>query len=199
MTTTILLVRHGSHDRLGKVLCGRMAGVRLSEGGRDEAARLGARLAHGPLEAVYSSPLERTQETAAAVAAASNLPVQLDDDLNELDFGNWAGLGFDDLNSEPDWSRWNRLRQHARPPGGETMLEAQARVVRFLHRAHERHGEAVVAAVSHGDMIKAALAFALGLSLEFYARFEVSPASVSRLVMGEWGVKVWSLNEEVGP
>ena len=197
MTTTVLLIRHGSHDRLEKVLCGRMAGVTLGEAGHAEVARLGQRLKTGRPAAVVSSPLERARETADAVAAACGLAVDLDEDLNELDFGAWTGRRFDDLEGDPHWDRWNRLRQHSRPPSGETMLEGQVRAVRCLHRLREAHPDATVVAVSHADIIKAALAWALGLSLEFYARFEVRPASVSRLLMGEWGVKVWSLNEEV--
>jgi broad specificity phosphatase PhoE len=198
VTTTILLVRHGSHDRLDKVLCGRMAGVSLGDSGRAEAAQVGARLANTGLSAVLSSPLERAQETAAAIASVAGLTVETDPDLNELDLGDWSGRRFEDLHGDPAWDQWNRLRQHTRPPAGETMLESQVRAVRFLHRARDRFPDGTIAAVSHADIIKTALCWALGLSLESYSRFEVRPASISRLVLGDWGAHVWSINEEVG-
>jgi probable phosphomutase (TIGR03848 family) len=195
VTTVVLMVRHASHDRLGKMLCGRMPGVRLSEEGREEAEALGRRLSARRLAAVYASPLERARETAEPIARAQQLEVTVDPDLNEIDFGGWTGLPFEELHAEPAWPLWNSRRDLARPPGGETMLEVQARLVRFLERLRQRHAEAEVAMVSHSDVIKAALAHVLGLSLDHYDRFEISPASVSRVAAGDWGAKVHSINE----
>ena len=195
MTTVVRMVRHGSHDRLGKVLCGRMEGVTLSGQGLAEAQALGGRLAGRPLAAVYSSPLDRARQTAEPIAAAQGVPVQVDADLNELDFGDWTAMPFDRLHAEPSWPVWNQARGLSRPPGGETMLEAQTRLARFLERMRLRHPDAEVAAVSHSDIIKAAIAHVLGLPLDQYDRFEISPASVSTLVVGDWGAKVHSINE----
>ncbi|NEX92533.1 histidine phosphatase family protein [Caulobacter sp. 17J65-9] len=193
MTATVLLVRHASHDRLGRVLCGRMAGVILSDQGRREAQALGRRLADRELAAVYSSPLERTRETAEALAAPHGLTPELDPDLNEVDVGDWAGRAFDDL-AGPEWDRWNQARSGARAPGGEAMTEVQARVARALARLRDRHPGQTVAVVSHGDVIKAAVATALQLSLDGLQRFDIAPASVSTLVVGDWGMKVHDLN-----
>nr|WP_276208690.1 histidine phosphatase family protein [Caulobacter sp. 17J65-9] len=187
------MVRHASHDRLGRVLCGRMAGVILSDQGRREAQALGRRLADRELAAVYSSPLERTRETAEALAAPHGLTPELDPDLNEVDVGDWAGRAFDDL-AGPEWDRWNQARSGARAPGGEAMTEVQARVARALARLRDRHPGQTVAVVSHGDVIKAAVATALQLSLDGLQRFDIAPASVSTLVVGDWGMKVHDLN-----
>lgn len=194
MTVTMLLVRHASHDRLGRVLCGRMGGVTLSEQGRREAEALGRRLAGRDLAAIYSSPLERTRETAQALAAPHGLAPEVDPDLDEVDVGAWAGRAFDELSGEPGWDLWNRARATARAPGGEAMADVQARVARCLERLRRRHAGQTVAAVSHGDVIKAAVAAALGLSLDGLHRFEIAPASVSTLVVGDWGMKVHDLN-----
>lgn len=194
MTATVLLVRHASHDRLGRVLCGRMGGVVLSDQGRREAEALGRRLADRSLAAVYSSPLERTRETAEALAAPHGLTPELDPDLNEVDVGVWSGRPFDELSSEADWVRWNNARNETRAPGGEAMVEVQARVTRALERLRDRHAGQTVAVVSHGDVIKTAVAVALGLPLDGLQRFEISPASVSTLVVGDWGMKVHDLN-----
>jgi len=195
VTTTVFFVRHGSHDRLGHVLCGRMAGVGLGERGRAEAERVAGRLKDEGLAAVYSSPLERTQQTAAPIAEAAALPVQTAEDLIEIDFGDWTGADFQSLDADPRWATWNAERAVARPPGGESMLEVQVRLRRWLDEVRRRHPDHKVAAVSHSDAIKAVLAHALGLSLDQHHRLEVSPGSVSVLVVGDWGVKVQSINE----
>ena len=194
---TVLLIRHASHDRLGRILCGRTPGIMLSDRGRSEAKSLAdAVRRQGGLDALYSSPLERARETAEPIAKALGTPVEIDDDLDEFDFGAWSGLSFDALGEDPDWDHWNRERDHARPPEGETMMEGQMRIARCLERLRRRHPEQTVAAVSHGDIIKAALAWGLGLPLAFYARFEISPASVSRMCIGDRSVKVWSMNQK---
>jgi probable phosphoglycerate mutase len=195
VTTTVFLVRHGSHDRLGRVLCGRMAGVELSEAGHADAQRAAERLRREDLTAVYTSPLERTRQTAEPLAAAAEAPLEVSDDLVEIDFGAWTGARFDELNGDPRWAAWNADRSTARPPGGESMLEVQARLRRWLDETCARHPEQRVAAVSHADAIKALLAHALGLSLDQHHRFEVSPGSISTIVAGDWGLKVLSINE----
>ena len=195
MTTTVFLVRHATHDRLNRVLCGRMPGVTLGAEGRDQAAALAACLRREPIAAVYASPLERARETAQPLAERLGLDVQVMDALNEIDVGVWSGRTFDDLSDDPLWNRWNTARSVTRPPGGETMLEAQARVVGGIGRLCAAHPEQSVALVSHGDVVKAALAYYLGLPLDAILRFEISPASVSTLVVGDWGAKVFSMNK----
>ncbi|TNC16057.1 histidine phosphatase family protein [Methylobacterium terricola] len=199
MTTTFFLVRHAAHDRLGRVLCGRMPGVTLGREGRAQAAALAERLAGEGLAAVYASPLERAQETAAPLSARTGLPLQTLPALNEIDFGAWAGRDFEALHGDPVWTGWNQARHVTRPPGGETALEAQARALRGLEDLRHRHGAARLALVSHADVIKLVIAHALGLGADAMQRFEVGPASVSVLVVGDWGAKVESLNERVVP
>lgn len=195
MTTTVFFVRHGSHDRLGKMLCGRMGGVRLSAAGQQEAERAAERLAGEDIAAVYASPLERTQETAAPIGRRLNLPVQTAEDLIEIDFGEWTGQPFEALRQDPLWSVWNNERAVARPPNGETMSEVQARLRRWLDGACQRHPEQRIAAVSHSDAIKAILFHALGTSPDAHHRLEIGPGSVSALAAGDWGMKVLSINE----
>lgn len=195
MTTTVFLVRHGSHDRLGKVLCGRMDGVTLSEDGLRESAALAAWLARERLVGLYTSPLERTRETAAPIAQACGLEPIEDADLLEIDFGAWTGKSFDELREDPAWTAWNTQRAMARPPGGESMVEVQARLRRWLDRVRLVHPEQRIAAVAHADPIKVLVAHVLGFSLDQHDRLEISPGSVSVIVAGDWGAKVMSLNE----
>ena len=197
MTTTFLLVRHAAHDRVGTVLCGRMQGVRLSEDGRAQARRLAERLAADPIASVQASPLERAVETAEPIAVRLGQAVERSDALLEIDFGAWTGTPFAELDQDPRWAAWNGARPVSRPPYGETMLEAQGRIVVAMEALRSLHRERAVVLVSHSDVIKAALLYHLGLPLDAYGRIEIDTASISTLVVGDWGAKLIRLNEVV--
>jgi broad specificity phosphatase PhoE len=199
VVTTVFLVRHAAHDRVDRILAGRMAGVVLGEAGRRQAERLARRLAReeGRIAAVQTGPLERARETAAPIAARLGLVAEVAEAIDEIDFGEWTGLGFDCLAEDPRWHRWNAVRGAARPPGGESMAAAQARALRHIEHLRATHPDAAVVLVTHCDVIRAALAGLLGLSLDAWARFEISPASVSSLAVWAGGGKVLSMNEVV--
>jgi broad specificity phosphatase PhoE len=199
VATTVFLVRHAAHDRVDRVLCGRMPGVGLGEAGRRQAEALARRFAApgGGVDAVWTSPLQRARETAEPIAARLGLLARASDALSEIDFGAWTGQAFDALRDDPRWRRWNEARGSERPPGGESMAEAQARAVAEVERARAEHPDGRVVLVSHGDVMKAVLAAVLGLPLDAHARFDVTPASVSALAVWEGGGKVLSMNEAV--
>ncbi|SFP83446.1 histidine phosphatase family protein [Sphingomonas rubra] len=200
LAATFLLIRHAAHIHLDRIFSGRMAGVPLSEAGEAQAARLGRALAGTAIDLVAHSPLDRTRETAEAIAAAQNGAPALVavDDLIEIDLGEWTGRPLGSFDDEPAWTAWNARRGSARIPGGETMAEAQGRIVRALATLAAAHDGRTVAVVSHADMIRGAVAHVLGLPLDHLLRFDVDPASVSRLVWGDWGARMMSLNEKVG-
>src|SRR3954463_2095811 len=127
VTATILLIRHAAHVELGRTLSGRRRDVALSAEGLEQAEIVADLLAVEPLTAVYSSPRERAYYTARQIADAHELKVQIADALDEVDFGDWSGRSFDDLEGDPDWSLWNEARGSARPPAGESMAEAVER------------------------------------------------------------------------
>jgi broad specificity phosphatase PhoE len=195
VSTTVFLVRHGSTGHLGKRISGRLDGVPLNEAGCGEAEAVARRLRDERLDAVYTSPLQRTRETAAPIAQACAVEPVVDEDLLEIDFGGWTGKTFIELDQDPAWTRWNAARESARAPGGEDMSEVQARLRRFLEHARRRHSDGRIAAVTHADVIKAVLAEVLGFSLDRHDRLEVNPGSVTALVTGDWGTKVLSVNE----
>jgi broad specificity phosphatase PhoE len=198
LTATLLLIRHAAHGHLDRCLSGRMPGVPLSEAGRDQALALARRLAGERIDWIDASPLDRTRETAAAIAGPHGLTPEDAPDLVEIDMGDWTGRAFDTLTDDPDWTRWNQERGIARIPGGETMAEAQARIMAHLRRiARERTGT-IGALVTHSDMIRGAVADILGLSLDHVLRFDIDPASVTRVVMGDWGARLLTLNETAG-
>ena len=175
-----------------------MPDLALCAAGRDQAARVGARLADVPLAAIHTSPVQRARETAAAIAAAGPHPAPVTADaLDEIDFGDWTGRRFDALAGDPAWDAWNNARATAQPPGGEAMAAAQARIMAFAAAIAAQHDGATVACVSHCDMIRAALAGWLGLGLDHILRFDCDPASISRVSIGAWGARVVSINEGV--
>jgi probable phosphomutase (TIGR03848 family) len=192
--TTLLLIRHGHTDWIGRAIAGHTPGVALSVDGRNQAERLVERLRAVPLAAIYSSPLQRTLETAQPLAQARNLPVQTRDRLIEVNFGEWTGMTMADLEKDPRWDRFNRLRSAARAPGGDLMLDVQSRMVDEMEDLRLRHTGETVAVVSHQDSIKAALAHYLGVPLDLFHRFEIGPASVSGVQLADWGPRILAVN-----
>jgi broad specificity phosphatase PhoE len=178
LRTTAILIRHAHTDVVGRRLVGRLPGVHLSAEGRAQADRLRANL-RTPLAAVYSSPLERARETAAPLAADRNLQVEVCAELNEIDFGEWTGLTFDDLSRRPAWHAFNTRRSSADIPGGERPAAAQARVVACLNTLQNRHRGATFAAISHADVIRSAVLCYASIGLDSFHLIDIDPASVS--------------------
>lgn len=194
----ILLIRHGSTDLLGRVLYGRMAGVRLNDEGSRQAQVLAHRLKERyKISEVVSSPLERALETAQFIADAQGLNVAIDEGMNEIDFGSWMGKSFSELLELDEWKKYNELRSTATPPRGELMTQVQTRAWGALERilARYQHAQdATVAVVSHGDVVRALLILLLGMPLDHIHRLEVAPASLSEVLLGPWHPRVVTIN-----
>ncbi|EYD76967.1 putative phosphoglycerate mutase protein [Rubellimicrobium mesophilum DSM 19309] len=159
---------------------------------------LGRRLVGETLTEIQTSPRERARATAEAVAQATGTPIIVSDALDEIDFGAWTGVEFASLDGQPQWDAWNASRSTARTPGGESMGEAADRIAAHVDGlAAARPGERI-ALVTHCDMIRALVARTLGLPLDNLLRFEIAPASLSRIEAGSWGARVLSLNETTG-
>ncbi|MBY3179029.1 histidine phosphatase family protein [Rhizobium leguminosarum] len=196
MTITLFLVRHAAHDNVGNFLAGCTAGISLGEAGRLQVQRLGQRLRREDINEIYTSPRERTRETAEGIASACGLSLpQTDDALDEVNFGDWSGKTFEVLNDDPLWRRWNTTRSLTRTPGGETMLDVQARIFGLMESLASGGSKKRIALVSHADVIKAAVSHVLGLPIDAWPRFDIAPASVTTVVIGDWGAKVMTLNE----
>lgn len=182
--TTVLLVRHGrTTANTSGVLAGWTEGVGLDDTGRGQVTSLAERLAEVPITAVVTSPLQRCQETAAAlVADRVDLPVHVDDALGEVRYGDWTGQSLKTLAKDPLWKVVQGHPSAAVFPGdgGEGLAAMQARAVASVRRWNDELGDdAVYVAVSHGDVIKAVLADALGTHLDQFQRIVVDPASLS--------------------
>lgn len=179
--TTVLLVRHGVTDANNSgVLAGWSPGVHLAERGGEQARALADRLSPVPVAAVVSSPLERCQETAACLVAQRDITVDTDEDLGECRYGDWTGQELKKLVKDPLWRVVQAHPSAATFPGGESLRDTQARAVDAIRRHNQRLGDnATWVAVSHGDVIKAVLADALGMHLDLFQRIQVDPCSVS--------------------
>ena len=183
---TVLLVRHGLTAMTGPVLAGHTPGVHLDERGRAQAEAMAARLVPVPLAAVVTSPLERCVETAQAVLAGRSLVSSIEPRLVEVRYGDWTGKPLKDLTKQPLWRVVQAHPSAVVFPGaeGEALAGAQSRAVSAVREWDARIAasagpDAVWLACSHGDIIKAILADALGLHLDLFQRIVVDPCSVS--------------------
>jgi probable phosphoglycerate mutase len=193
--TTLLLIRHGMTDAVGRRLTGRLPGVHLNEQGKREVEALAKRLQNTPLSAIYSSPMERTLETARAIASHHELEVVEREALIESDFGDWSGRLLVDLDRDQSWLRFNGNRSGSPPPGGEHMTAIQARMADELVRIRDAHDDQTVAVVSHGDPLRAALCLFMGISIDLMQRIELGTASVSTLRLTRDSVTLLRLND----
>jgi len=189
------LVRHGQTATTGTVLPGRAKGLHLADTGRAQAEAAAARIAAlDRVHAVYASPLERTRETAAPIAAATGQKVQIAKGLLECDFGDWTGKKLALLRKKPEWSTVQNRPSIFRFPGGESFAEMQLRIWNQLEQLVAAHPGQRVVAVSHADPIKAAVAMATGVHLDLFQRIVISPCSVTPLLFTASGPIVLAVN-----
>jgi probable phosphoglycerate mutase len=178
--TTLLLVRHGLTAMTGPVLAGWTPGIHLDDRGREQAAALAERVREVPLAAIVASPLERCQETAAALAAGRNMAVRTDDRLGECKYGDWTGQELKKLAKDPLWKIVQAHPSAAAFPNGEALRDTQARAVDAIREHNAAVGDdATWMAVSHGDVIKSVVADALGVHLDMFQRIQIDPCSLT--------------------
>jgi broad specificity phosphatase PhoE len=225
--TIILLVRHGTTATTGTKLPGRAPGLHLAEEGLRQAENVATRIARSTtgetrqtrksrqngqksqkspkpdekrgVAAVYSSPLERTRETAAPIAAAVKCDVQIDEALIELDVGDWTGLDLKEAYKRPEWATIQRYPSGFTFPNGESFVEMQGRMIGALGRLRARHPGETVVAVSHADPIRAAVAYAMGTHLDLFQRVVVSPCSLTAIALGDGGPTILTVNATGDP
>ncbi|WP_225730670.1 MULTISPECIES: histidine phosphatase family protein [unclassified Nocardia] len=182
---TVILLRHGvSTSNTARTLAGRSAGVDLTDRGAEQARGVADRLAELPIEHIAASPLLRCQRTVAPLAEKFGLEPDYDDRLVEVDYGEWTGRPIAELLNEPLWKVVQRHASGATFPGGEGLAQVQTRAVAAIRETDrelaQRHSRDVLwVACTHGDVIKAVLADALGIHLDGFQRIVVEPASLS--------------------
>jgi probable phosphoglycerate mutase len=195
--TEVYLIRHGATDAIGRSFTGRLPGVHLNgEGGR-QATVLARYFAQIKLDVIFSSPSERARETANPIAASHSLTVCSNAAFAEIDVGKWSGESFEKLAADSAFQLFNSARSLSRPPSGEMMLEVQTRAVSELLRIAERHAGNVIAMVSHADVIRAVLAYFLGMPIDLSQRLEIALASISLVRLSPSHVQIIYVNQVI--
>jgi broad specificity phosphatase PhoE len=193
--TTFLLIRHGNNEFLvKKKLPGQLPGIHLNENGRLQAREIGNSLNGTEIAAIFSSTLERAKETAEPLAQKKSLPINTDPGLMDPDAGKWAGRTIKSLEANSQWKEMLASPSTFRFPNGESFGEVQARVVQALERLRLLHPKRTVAVFCHGDPIKLAASYYLGLPLVNFAKLVVLPASLTILRVDEFEVRLLVLN-----
>ena len=194
--TALFLIRHGDNDQVGKRLAGRTPGVHLNEKGRQQAEELVRMLADVPIQAIYSSPMERAVETAAPLAAARGLEVQARPGILEVDYGRWQGKTFKQLKRYKLWNTVLTTPAEVRFPDGETLAEVQARASAEVAAIAVQHGDGdAVAFFSHGDVIRLLLARYMNIQINDYQRLTIQTGSVSMLYLSEKHTMIVHVNQ----
>jgi probable phosphomutase (TIGR03848 family) len=191
----LLLVRHGLTDLTQTRLIGRLPGISLNAEGHHQAAAAADRVAALPVAAIFASPMERTMETAAPLSRRLGLPITTEEGLLEVDYGEWAGQEYKVLRKSDLWKQVQQQPAAARFPGGEAVREAQARIVGAVEVILARHPRDIVAAFTHADMIKLAVAYFTGLHLDLFQRTSVSAGSITALHLGGGPPVLLKLND----
>jgi probable phosphomutase (TIGR03848 family) len=192
--TTFYFVRHGVTSHTATKLTGWMPGVNLSADGRSEAEAAASMLAKVKLDAVYSSPIERTLETAEIIAAPHKLKVEVVEDLGEVRYGRWTNRSYKSISRTKLWDRVQRWPSTARFPEGESLSEVQLRATAALEDLRARHPKGNICCVSHADVIRLVIAHYLGVHIDLFQRIHIGPASISVVAMGEQGPRVLAVN-----
>lgn len=199
----LLLIRHGENDYVKeKRLAGRLPGVHLNETGLMQAQAvaqsLAPKLKKASVKAVYSSPLERTMETAQPIAEALNVDISARPGLIETDFGDWQGKTLKDLGRRKLWKIVQNNPSLMRFPGGESFAETQTRICNEIETLRTEHSEKdVIICVSHSDPIKLVVGYYLGLPLDFFQRLMIAPATITTMLIGDSGSRLLNLNTDI--
>ena len=181
--TKLILIRHARTERSGDTLLGRLPGIPLSLAGRREARGIGATT--GEVHHVITSPQVRAIQTAEL--AFRGMRHEIDESFDELDFGEWSGLLFAELDGSEDWKAFNRDRVHVSAPGGESLSDVRRRVCLGVDNVIHKYEGKTIAVVTHGDVIRTAIAVFAGAPLSSFDRFQIDMASCTTVEVFPWG------------
>jgi probable phosphomutase (TIGR03848 family) len=201
--TLLFLVRHGENDYVKKgKLAGRLPGVHLNEKGRAQAEAAAQALCQmvpkDQTVRLYSSPLERTMETAEPIARAFGVEIQPRNGLLETDYGEWQDKSVKQLSRQKLWKVIQHNPSVFRFPAGESFAESQHRITQEIQTLVGMHDpKDVLICTSHADPIKLAVAYFLGLHLDLFQRLNVSPGSITALNVSDSGSNLLTLNHNV--
>jgi broad specificity phosphatase PhoE len=192
---TYLFVRHGLNDFTGKKLIGRLPGIHLNDTGRRQAQAIAEYLREKEITFIFSSPLERAAETAEPLSALKNLPVEYSEALSEVDFGRLQGKTSKQLKNMKIWDTVHSTPSRVQFPQGETLIQAQKRVVRFIEESSKRFEEKdLIACFTHSDIVRLMLAHYLCIQLDDFHRLTVDTGSISTLQHHSDNIRILNIN-----
>jgi probable phosphoglycerate mutase len=195
--TKILLIRHGDTDYVDEALAGRIDSP-LNLLGIQQSEAIANAIKHLPIQAIYTSPLIRTQQTAEPLAKLLNLEININHELNQVNFGKWQGMDFDELVQDPDWKLFRENPGSVKIPGGEDSSMVRERVSNAIHLlSHQYEEEEIIAIFSHGSIIRHTISYFIGLSVNNSNQIQIAPASISTLMVRERNGKLLHLNQEL--
>jgi len=191
------LIRHGDTDNVDKVLAGRIDSS-LNDEGISQSLRIAEVLKHLTIHAIYASPLKRTQQTAQPLANYLHLDVKINNELNQVNFGDLQGLSIDKLFQDPNWKIFEENPALAKIPGGEDGFMVRERVSTAMQKLINQYPpDAVIAIFSHGSIIRHTISYFIGLPLENLNQIRIAPASISTLTISEKKGRLLHLNQEL--
>jgi probable phosphomutase (TIGR03848 family) len=192
--TTFFFVRHGVTAHTAHKLSGWLPDIPLSDEGRMQVEAAADTLADVPLAAVYSSPIDRTMETARAIAARHHLEVHPVDGIAEVRYGRWTNRSYKALRRTKLWTTVQRFPSAARFPDGEALRDVQARAVNEVEGLRAKHRRGNVCCVSHADVIRLIAAHYLGVHIDLFQRLLIDPASITAIALTDEGPLVIAVN-----
>jgi probable phosphoglycerate mutase len=167
----------------------------LNDKGLREAQELASCLKAAPIKQLYSSPMERTLETAKPLAKALGLKIIRSEGLIETDIGNWKGMEIRKARKLPEWKTVQTAPSRFKFPGGESFVDAQTRQVKTIEEiiSHQT-SDSLIACFSHADPIRLIMAYYLGMSLDHFQRLSCHTGSVSVLKFNKQNVMILGMN-----
>ncbi len=184
---------------MDSVLLGRKIDGPLDGRGEGQARFVAQRLLAVPDVVVESSPRRRARHTAGIIASQRDTVVRVAPQMDDVDFGSWSGQTFEALAADPQWQRWNRYRGVSRTPAGDSIRDVQERAVAHFRKLQQTFDEETIVLVTHAEVIRSVVLFALQAPIDDYCRYEIGPASLTRLTFEESKLQLESVNEQLRP
>ena len=195
--TIIMLIRHGETDDIGNALAGQI-NTHLNSNGVKQSKILAQNLSKLPIEAIFSSPLKRPQQTAAPLAAALNLPVRILQCINQVNFGDWQGMSFESLDIDERWYEFQKNPVLVDVPGGENAIQVKKRVTDCYTNLSRTFSEnSLIATFTHGSIIRHCVCSFLGIDLQNFNNIKISAASVTTIKITTQSSKLLHLNQGI--
>jgi len=194
----VILVRHGETDwNLSKRIQGGNSDTQLNQRGRQQAESLALRLKQEKIQAIYSSPLQRAQDTARAIACYHQLPVEIEPSLKEIEVGELEGMSIADVGKHLSEFLVKHKQDEELPrlPGGESLTEVQQRVWGTIQRLVNKHSDGVLVVVGHYFSVLAAVCSVLNLPLSQITRLRLNSSSISIITFDEQAARLILFND----